>query len=270
MQELTDLLSNLEAEKSALLKRLQEIDEQIALLKRSVAVVDKFSPVVEKVKLYQSLFQGRSDVYARRFESAKTGKSGYQPVCKNEWVPGVCNKPKVKCGDCSSRCFLPMTATVIENHLRGEEPCWNGSRPFVAGIYPLLEDDSCKFLAVDFDDGNWLDDARAFMSACKAENVFASLERSRSGCGGHVWFFFDECIPAKLARELGSALMTKALDLRPQIGMNSFDRFFPNQDFMPKGGLGNLIALPLQKKAREKNHSSFINPADSHRQVNPI
>ncbi len=257
---LTETLSNLEAEKSALLKRLQEIDEQIALLKRSVAVVDKFSPVMEKVKLYQSLFQGRSDVYARRFESAKTGKSGYQPVCKNEWVPGVCNKPKVKCGDCSSRCFLPMTATVIENHLRGEEPCWNGSRPFVAGIYPLLEDDSCKFLAVDFDDGNWLDDAGAFMSACKAENVFASLERSRSGCGGHVWIFFDECIPAKLARELGSALMTKALDLRPQIGMNSFDRFFPNQDYMPKGGLGNLIALPLQKKAREKNHSSFINP----------
>ncbi len=186
MHVLTNSISDLEAEKTALLKRLQEIDERIALLKQSVSVVNKYSTVDEKVKLFQTLFQGRPDVYAKRFESAKTGKSGYQPVCKNEWVPGVCNKPKVKCGDCSSRCFLPMTSKVIENHLRGEELYWNSTRPFVVGIYPLLEDDSCKFLAVDFDDGNWLDDAGAFMSACKAENVFASLERSRSGCGGHV------------------------------------------------------------------------------------
>lgn len=254
------LLSNLESEKAALLKRIQEIDEEIAVLKRVLSTVNMYSSVEEKIKLFQSLFQGRPDVYARRFESAKTGKSGYQPACANEWVPGICNKPKVKCAECLNRSFLPLNAKVVENHLRGEEPCWKGTRPFVAGIYPLLQDDSCNFLAVDFDDDNWQEDAAAFMAACQSENVCASLERSRSGNGGHVWIFFNEKIPAKLAREFGSALMTKTLDSRPQIGMNSFDRFFPNQDFMPKGGLGNLIALPLQKKAREKNHSSFIHP----------
>lgn len=253
-------INELESEKEALLKRLQEIDEEIAVLKKATTTVNKYSTVEEKIILFQSLFQGRSDIYAKRFESSKTGKSGYQPACANEWITGICNKPKVKCADCLNRCFLPLNAKVIENHLRGEEPYWNTTRPFVAGIYPLLQDDTCHFLAVDFDDDNWQEDATAFISTCKAENIFVSLERSRSGNGGHVWIFFEEKIPAKLARDFGSALMTKTLDSRPQIGMNSFDRFFPNQDFMPKGGLGNLIALPLQKKAREKNHSSFIYP----------
>ncbi len=209
----------------------------------------------EKIQLFHSLFRGREDVYARRFESAKTGKVGYQPVCANEWLQGVCDKPRIKCGDCKAREFLPYTKQVIECHLLGEDA---SGRSFVVGVYPMLVDETCWFLAVDFDKVNWTQDALAFLETCNISGVPASLERSRSGNGGHVWIFFADRIPARTARNLGAALMTKTLDRRPEIGLDSFDRFFPNQDTMPKGGLGNLIALPLQKKAREKNHSLFL------------
>ncbi|MBI9105047.1 MAG: DEAD/DEAH box helicase [Spirochaetales bacterium] len=156
---------------------------------------------------------------------------------------------------------MPVTDRVISNHLKGEKPGdWNNGRPrsFVLGVYPLLEDETCWFLAVDFDKEKWQQDVKAFLETCREEGISAYLERSRSGNGGHVWIFFEEVLPAKLARNLGTALMTRSLDRRPEIGLDSFDRFFPNQDTMPKGGLGNLIALPLQKKAREYNHSIFI------------
>jgi len=126
------------------------------------------------------------------------------------------------------------------------------------GVYPLLQDETCYFLAVDFDKNTWQEDVKAFIDTCKLENIPAALERSRSGNGAHVWIFFDKPVTAANARKLGSFLMTKTLDRRPEIGLDSFDRFFPNQDTLPKGGFGNLIALPLQKSAREKNHSVFL------------
>lgn len=135
---------------------------------------------------------------------------------------------------------------------------WLLARPFVAGIYPLLEDETCFFLAVDFDKCDWQADAAAFMQACRRLQLPAALERSRSGQGGHVWLFFDAALPAATARRLGSHLLTEAMESRPDIGLDSYDRLFPNQDTMPRGGFGNLIALPLQKEPREQGNSVFV------------
>jgi len=255
-EEIESIESELSKKRTELfeLESLTEISEQ----SKSISTITKYSPSNEKVHVFMSLFRGRNDVYALRFESFKSGKTGYQPVCGNEWIQGVCNKPKVKCSDCSYRKFLAFNEEVVKCHLLGEESLRNGSKPFIAGIYPLLVDDTCFFLAIDFDKSSWVQDAKAFMETCSKENIPAYLERSRSGNGAHIWIFFDEKITARTARNLGSLLMTKTLDRRPEIGLDSFDRFFPNQDTMPKGGLGNLIALPLQKRAREKNHSVFL------------
>jgi len=215
---------------------------------QSLIKINKHSPPEIKIALFRSLFRGREDVYAKRFES-KTGKSGYSPVCRNEWKDGICEKRKTSCGRCTQRLFEPVTDAVIWNHLVGS---------IVMGVYPLLPNETCHFLAIDFDKETWREDVRAFMDTCSLEEIPASLERSRSGNGAHIWIFFDKPIPAVKARRLGSFLMTRTLDRRPEIGLDSFDRFFPNQDTMPKGGFGNLIALPLQKNAIAKNHSLFL------------
>jgi len=208
-----------------------------------------------KIALFRSLFRGRDDVYARRFESRRTGKSGYQPACANEWTPGLCEKPKVKCAECPQRRFLPVTDDVIRWHLSGRDAA---SRGFVMGVYPMLKDETCFFLAADFDKAHWEEDAAAFLQTCRRLNLPAALERSRSGKGGHVWLFFEEAIPATLARRLGSHILTETMERRPEIGLDSYDRFFPNQDTLPRGGFGNLIALPLQRKARELGNSVFL------------
>lgn len=127
------------------------------------------------------------------------------------------------------------------------------------GVYPLLPDETCWFLAADFDKTTWLEDVSAFLQVCKSYNVPAVLERSRSGNGGHVWIFFSEPVSAILSRKMGAFILTEAMELRPEIGFESYDRFFPNQDTMPKGGFGNLIALPLQKRPSEKGNSLFLN-----------
>jgi superfamily II DNA or RNA helicase len=195
------------------------------------------------------------DVYPRRFESRKTGRAGYAPACANEWVKGVCEKPRIKCAECHNRRFLPVTDDVIRWHLSGRDA---QGQPFVAGVYPLLLDETCFILAVDFDKAGWQDDAGAFLAACRRQHIPAALERSRSGRGGHVWLFFDEAVPAALARRLGSHLLTEAMEGRPDIGLDSYDRLFPNQDVLPRGGFGNLIALPLQKRARDQGNSVFL------------
>jgi hypothetical protein len=237
------------------------IQQPVSGSKQSKPAVNNHSPPDTKIALFYSLFRGRDDVYAKRFESRKTGKSGYQPACRNEWVKAVCEKPKSSCGACSHRAFDPVTIEVVRNHLAGCIPAkneWSQPVPFVMGVYPLLQNETCWFLAMDFDKQTWQDDAKAFMDTCRIERIPAALERSRSGNGAHVWVFFEQPVPAAKARQLGSCLMTRTLDRRPEIGLDSFDRFFPNQDTLPKGGFGNLIALPLQKTAREKNHSVFL------------
>jgi len=217
--------------------------------------VDLHSAPEDKIALFRSLFRGRDDVYPRRFESRRTGKSGYAPACANEWVRGVCEKPRVKCADCPHRRFLPLTDEVIRQHLIGRD---EQGRDFVAGIYPMLLDETCFFLAVDFDKGTWQQDASAYLQTCKRLNLPAALERSRSGKGGHVWLFFNEAIPAVLARKLGAHLLTETMENRPDLGLDSYDRFFPNQDTLPQGGFGNLIALPLQHRPRTSGNSLFV------------
>lgn len=217
--------------------------------------VNRTSSSQAKIALFRSLFRGRDDVYPRRFESRKTGKAGYAPACANEWVRGICEKPRIKCAECPNRRFLPVTDDVIRWHLSG---CDADGQPFVAGVYPLLQDETCLFLAVDFDKAGWGEDAMAFLEASGRLSVPAALERSRSGRGAHVWFFFEEAIPAALARRLGSYVLTETMEGRPDIGLDSYDRLFPNQDIMPQGGFGNLIALPLQKGPRQQDNSVFL------------
>ncbi|MHA6879371.1 TOTE conflict system archaeo-eukaryotic primase domain-containing protein [Ralstonia pseudosolanacearum] len=203
----------------------------------------------EKVALFRRLFRGRTDVYPIRWESKTTGKSGYAPACANEWRAGVCEKPRIKCGDCSNRLLMPLSDSVIYDHLAGEH---------TIGVYPLLEDGTCYFLAVDFDEAEWRDDARAVIQSCQKLGVPATLEISRSGQGAHAWVFFAHRVSARDARRLGTAIISHTCSRTRQLKLTSYDRLFPNQDTMPKGGFGNLIALPLQKWPREKGCSVFV------------
>src|SRR3990172_132607 len=152
----------------------------------------------EKIALFRSLFRGRADVYALRWES-KAGKTGYSPACGNEWVPGICEKPRIKCADCGHRRFLPVTDQTLYEHLSGKR---------TIGVYPLLPDDTCHFLAVDFDEVDWREDAKAFVQSCRDLEVPVALEISRSGNGAHAWFFFGMAIPARDARRLGVAIIS--------------------------------------------------------------
>ena len=203
----------------------------------------------EKVALFRRLFRGRTDVYPVRWESQKTGKSGYAPACGNEWLAGVCEKPRIKCGDCGNRLLLPLTDIVIYEHLAGKR---------TVGVYPLLADDSCHFLAADFDEAEWREDAKAFYQSCHELGVPVALEISRSGNGAHAWIFFVGSVSARDARRLGTAIISHTCARTRQLKLESYDRLFPNQDSMPKGGFGNLIALPLQKTPREKGCSVFV------------
>jgi superfamily II DNA or RNA helicase/very-short-patch-repair endonuclease len=221
----------------------------------TTVALDNLSPPEAKVALFRSLFQGRSDVYPRRFENHRTGKTGYAPACDNEWVRGVCEKPRIKCAACLQQRFLPVTDKVIRWHLSGHD---DTGRDFVMGIYPMLLDETCFFLVIDLDKLQWQEDARAIQETCHQLNLPAALERSRSGNGGHIWLFFDEAIPASLARKVGAHILTETMERRPDIGLPSYDRLFPNQDTLPQGGFGNLIALPLQKQARERDNSVFL------------
>ena len=203
----------------------------------------------EKVALFRCLFRGRGDVYALRWQSTSSGRSGYGPACANEWRQGICEKPRVACRDCQYRELLPLSDEAIYGHLAGEH---------TIGLYPLLENDHCHLLAVDFDKQDWRDDARAFMRSCRELAVPAALEISRSGEGAHVWVFFEDAVSAREARQLGAALISHTCSSIRQLELSSYDRLFPNQDTLPKGGFGNLIALPLQKEARQRGCSVFV------------
>jgi hypothetical protein len=213
------------------------------------SVVDNTSDSNAKIHLFMSLFKGRSDVYAKRWENKNKGISGYSPVCLNQWQAGVCKKPKISCSKCENKDYAALDEDAIENHLRGN---------IVAGVYPMLQDETCHFLAVDFDEADWQNDISVFRDICIELSIPFAVERSRSGNGGHVWFFFEAHVSAALARKFGTTLLTAAMNKRHEIQFKSYDRLFPSQDTMPKGGLGNLIALPLQKTAREKSNSEFI------------
>lgn len=212
----------------------------------------------ERIRLFQSLFKGREDVFARRWFSKTTGKSGYQPVCINEWKQGICDKKKYRCVICPNRNFAPLTTQDMYRHLEGkDEYCCD-----VVGLYAIMQDNNCAFLCADFDDKNckygYKEDVLAYVGVCREWLIPYAIERSRSGNGAHVWIFFEAPLPASKARRLGNAILTEAMTHNGQMSFNSYDRFFPNQDYLPEGGFGNLVALPLQGQARRKENSVFV------------
>jgi superfamily II DNA or RNA helicase len=212
--------------------------------------LDELTP--ERVRLFRHLFRGREDVFARLWVNPKKQTKGYAPACANEWVRGVCEKPRVKCGECSHQAFLSMEDQVILSHLQGRH---------VVGVYPMLRDETCWFLAADFDGKAWREDAAAFAETCATVGLSPAVERSRSGNGAHCWFFFAAPIAASLARSLGSFLLTETMASRHHLSMRSYDRLFPNQDTLPRGGFGNLIALPLQHAAKQHGNTLFVDTA---------
>ncbi|MBM4045363.1 MAG: restriction endonuclease subunit R [Planctomycetes bacterium] len=257
-EQLRGELAALQAECERLRQENQRLRELLGLRQVSLAKgpvppalsekgdITNQSPPEAKVRLFRRLFRGREDVYAVRWEG-RNGKVGYSPACVREWRP---NRGSDDNGKGPERKLLPLTDQVVHDHLTGRH---------VIGIYPLLLDETCWFLALDFDKSSWQDDASAFLATCVEWDVPAVLERSRSGRGGHVWIFFESPVSAALARKLGSACLTRTMERRHQLGLDSYDRLFPNQDTMPKGGFGNLIALPLQRGPRSQGNSVFVN-----------
>jgi len=253
-QQLIEHIKELEEENAELRKQLGEDNAPVeqkptAMLRLSLQ---------EKVDLFRSLFKGREDVFARRWYSRTSGKSGYQPVCKNEWSQ-PCRERNHKCDDCPNRQFLPITNDDLYRHLSGKD----AEGKDVIGLYVLNEENTCHLLCADFDDKNcehgFQDDVLAYVGVCKSWDIPCSIERSRSGNGAHVWIFFETPIMATRARRLGNAILTEAMNRNGKIGFKSYDRFFPNQDTLPEGGLGNLVALPLQGQARKNGNSVFVN-----------
>ena len=231
------------------LLRLQE-ETKAAERKYGLPVTDRIphSPE-EKIQLFLRLFRCRENVYPKLWENLKQNRKGYSPACDNEWKHGVCEKPKVKCSACQNQKFRSLDLIAVDSHLRGHQ---------TIGTYAIREDDTCIFLACDFDGENWPEDVVTYRSVAKNMGVDVGIERSRSGKGAHAWIFFSEPVLARAARMLGTIILTKSTDLRHRISLSSYDRFFPNQDYMPKGGFGNLIALPLQKQPRETGNTVFL------------
>ena len=259
-RRLSEEVSKLEAENSELKAKMGiTVASSVKFLQpdegvEEKTIVNKYSSPEKKIALFSSLFAGRTDVFARRWYGVTSGKSGYQPVCGNEWDDSLCDKKKYKCAACPNRKLLPLSDGDLFAHLAGKDKYGRD----VVGIYPLFTDETCAFCCVDFDDEGYKTAALAFQSACTENGVPVYVERSRSGEGAHVWIFFETPIPAKTARQLVSGLLTHAMALNKQISFSSYDRILPNQDTMPAGGFGNLIALPLQGMARKSGNSLFV------------
>jgi len=236
-------LADLEQEKQQLITLRAELQKS----KPVPPISDLFSPE-QKIAIFRNLFRGRTDIFASRWQNQR-GRSGYSVACDNEWVQGVCNKPRIKCLDCTHRQFSKLNDQVIYRHLAGQQ---------VVGLYPLRHDNTCYLLAADFDKGSWQDEVKAMSRACTKYGVPHVVEISRSGNGAHLWIFFDDKVSANEARLLGFGLLDKAMEVYPSLSFDSYDRLFPNQDILPEGGFGNLIALPLQREARQAGNSSFV------------
>lgn len=247
-------LSKLDSERELALSRINTLKRELAALEAGCAEPSITYPArtpQEKVSLFRSLFRGREDLFPKLWTS-RVGKKGYSPACTNDWVSGTCGKirkPPVKCSECDNRKFLPVTDQVIMDHLQGRH---------VIGVYPMLPDDTCWFIAADFDKESWKDDVAAFLETCKSMDIPVAIERSRSGNGAHAWFFFVEPVPAATARIMGCYLITETMSRRHQLSMESYDRLFPSQDTLTKGGFGNLIALPFQHEPRQKSNTVFL------------
>lgn len=260
-EQLLDEIRRLKEENAALKNLVKHDASSVAVIKEHQAqllTAMRRLSAQEKVALFRSFFRGRDDVFPKRWFSKTSGKGGYQPVCTREWNPQFCDKRKYKCADCPSRDFAPLDYNAVFNHLAGRDEYGRD----VIGVYAITEDNKCHFVCADFDDKScehgYKDDVLAYCSVCKEWQVPASVERSRSGNGAHVWIFFEEPIAAAKARRLGYCILTEATSRCGKMSFKSYDRFIPNQDFLPEGGFGNLIALPLQGKARKEGNSVFV------------
>ena len=242
-KELIQIIEKLEKENNELKEKIYGKIEEKEIERKTKDISSE-----EKVRIFMEVFKGRTDLYAKRWTSNKTGKSGYSPVCKNEFSTYKCDKPRVKCNECPYRELLPLTEEVVLRHLKGE---------ITIGIYPLLPNDLCNFLAIDFDKKTYEKDVMAFWNICDELNIPVYVEKSRSGNGAHIWIFFEESIPAKIARKMGNILLTKTME-KASLDLDSYDRLFPNQDTMPKGGFGNLIALPFQGESSKNGNTVFV------------
>lgn len=238
---------------------LEEWEEAGALFDERAqieGIVTSASPARDKLELFRSLFTGRKDVYAHGYRR-KDGGIGYTPACANEWKPGICPKvahQKVKCAECHNRVFPELSDAAIIAHFKGNDDRFRD----VLGQYVLDKNCNTKVLVIDFDKADWKEATNVVRLVAKRRNINAAVERSRSGNGAHIWFFFLEPISAKAAREFGSCLITEAAALNKTITFEAFDRMLPAQDTIPDGGFGNLIALPFQGKAQREGNSVFV------------
>ncbi|MDD2716861.1 MAG: DEAD/DEAH box helicase family protein [Candidatus Wallbacteria bacterium] len=250
--EIEQNISNLIEEKNKVRLEIARLKEKPVILPTILGkpASDKVPETPdEKIALFLKLFRCREDIYPKYWENQSKGTKGYSPVCRNEWVKAFCSKPSIKCTECKNRAFEALNETAVKSHLEGR---------LVIGTYAIRENDTCTFLAVDFDDESWLEDSEAYRKSAREFGIETGLERSRSGNGAHAWIFFSEPVPACLARRLGTLILSQASVARALLSLASYDRFFPSQDYLPKGGFGNLIALPLQKSARENGNTEFL------------
>ena len=243
-------LARLRAENMRLLKMLELSSRQAAapgpaqagFFEAPPGPVRKDSSNEAKVAFFRALFAARTDIYATRIENTRTGWKGWLPAVRGGWRRGI---PHEK------RDYLPLTADVLAGHLKGDAH---------VGVYPLLDGDRCWWLAADFDGQDALTEALMYVKAGRAFGVPVALEVSRSGVGMHAWTFFTAPVPAQAARRLGTGLLREAMAIRGKVNLSSYDRLFPSQDLLPSGGVGNLIALPLFRPARDRNATMFLNP----------
>jgi len=248
-------LAELDAEKGRLIAELNTLQTESRAPDELPPVMGvPASPAVpqtseEKIELFLRLFRARESVFPKLWKNHAKGTQGYSPACRNEWVSGVCHKPQIKCSECGVQAFPRLDAQAVRAHLIKDE---------TIGTYAIREDDSCTFLAADFDGDGWKQDVVAYRTAARELGIQIEVERSRSGDGAHAWIFFLDPIAARTARQLGTMIMARAQAVRHTMSLSTYDRFFPNQDTLPKGGFGNLIALPLQAKPREKGNSVFL------------
>lgn len=259
IQRVRERLLILERERIDLLRQLDDHERQAFLDAPPIVGIPLGQPACpsppatsdQRIELFLKLFRCRASVYPKRWENATKNASGYAPACGNEWRHGFCDKPRVKCSECRNQAFLPLDDEAVKSHLLGKT---------TIGTYAIKDDDTCVFLACDFDEKDWSDDVRSYRLAGLELGIDVAIERSRSGNGAHAWIFFAEPVPARLARVLGTMLLARTTEQRQALGVRSFDRFFPSQDYLPtkRHGFGNLIALPLQKIPRNNMNSVFL------------
>lgn len=244
-------IREIESRRLALLTELRDLRTKSLLDSPRLSLDTRTYPdtAEKRISLFEQLFVARSDIYPRSWENEQTGRKGYYPVCEQMWDNGRRLKATEIYARHGASKFAKLDKAVIEAHLRGQ---------IVAGTYALRKNDSCIFLAADFDGNGWKRDATAYRDEAYRLGIDALIEISRSGNGAHVWIFFYEPVAASQARLLGSLLLARAASANPGLRLDTYDRFFPNQDAMPKGGFGNLIALPLQKERRQHGFTEFV------------